>query len=171
MGKPLTIWVNAPLLPRKAMESEKALQHSLEESGNSLSTSPASLITPCTQQTGSKRNCANARAHVSTSRRPGVQATLALCVSSGSGVRPGTRGVPRIFQSPWSSNWLGTQGLFSWLLVAYRWGIISDTKRCWGEGGARGSPASEEESFIPTQGRDSLLGRWQVEATLNDKET
>ena len=134
MGKPLTIWVNAPLLPRKAMESEKALQHSLEESGDSLSTSPASLITPCTQQTGSKRNCANARAHVSTSWRPGVQAILAFCVSSGPGVRPGTRGVPRIFQSPWSSNWLGTQGLFSSLLVAYRWGIISDTKRCRGRG-------------------------------------
>lgn len=69
MGKPLTIWANAPLLPRKSIESEKALQHSLEESGSSLSTSPASLITPCTRQTGSKRNCANACAHVSTSRR------------------------------------------------------------------------------------------------------
>lgn len=64
----LTIWANTPLLPRKAMESEKVLQHSLEEHGNSLSTSPASLITPCTRQTGSKCNCANACAHVSTSR-------------------------------------------------------------------------------------------------------
>lgn len=44
--------------------------------------------------------------------------------------------MPRIFQSPWPSKWLGMQGLFSWLLVAYRWGIISDTKR-WGVGSKR----------------------------------
>lgn len=46
--------------------------------------------------------------------------------------------MPRIFQSSWPSKWLGTQGLFSWLLVAYRWGIISDTKR-WGVGSKRKS--------------------------------
>lgn len=77
--------------------------------------------------------CPLAGAPLPVSLSPGVQDPLAFCMSSGPGIRPGVRGVPRILQSPWSSNWLETQGLFSWLLVAYRWGIISDTKMWGGE--------------------------------------
>ena len=82
--------------------------------------------------------CPLASALLPMSLSPGVQAPVALCMSWGPGVRPGAQGVPRIFQSPWPSKWLGMQGLFSWLLVAYRWGIISDTKR-WGVGSKRKS--------------------------------